>query len=73
MKKKNWMNSVSRLPGGIALVPTVHPQFIDTKTPCLSGTSSKIMLSVCHMCEQFLRVFQAFLLPLLHFILRKSL
>lgn len=69
---KDWMNSGSRLQGGIAPVPTVHPQFIDTKTPsCLSGTSYEVMPSVCHMCEQFLGVFQAFLFPLLHFILRK--
>lgn len=53
-------------------MPTAHPQFIDTKTPCcLSGTSSRVMPSVCHMCEQFLSIFQAFLFPLLHFILRK--
>jgi hypothetical protein len=49
-----------------------HPQFIDTLNPTHHGTSSKVMPSLNHLCEQLLRVYQAFSLPLLYLILRKS-
>ena len=51
-----------------------NPQCMDTDNSCYHpGTSSKAMPSFCHMCEQFLRVYQTFLPLLLHLILRKSL
>lgn len=51
-----------------------NPQCMDTDNSCYHpGTSSKAMPSLCHTCEQFLRIYQTFLPLLLHLILRKSL